>query len=618
MPPVTARRILRWTLVWAAAAAIAVAALALSAPDWVRVLTVGLPTPGGAFFATGAPIAGLATLLLLGISFFFWWAFGPTVLPPIVWVAAAAVGAATRSTPPVESATLLTAAAPALLGLGGLAIHLLRAGAQRRRGAALNEQLAAAPVRITGAPGASRPAPAEESTAEDLAHLRHALDMALQPIDQFDGFLFYDQYREAAVRYQCYMLGYALGIARSTRTPAFAGYLAAAQRGAIEKVGDRRVWGYWASENAWGRGRLDRDPVNVPGNIMLTGYHGMQIGMYEAFGDDRYSQPGGITYRWSEREAYENSFTTITQSVRDNMMSADYALFPCEPNWIYTVCNAFGLGALSSHDAVRGTAWMDEVRERVLASYETEFLRPDGRLIGMRSNHCGLSWNFWSGEAVQLSSAFWLHPSLPSSRTATGSCCASACSSMPTVDRRCPARPADAWIQATTASAARATRARAWRWRPASLATRRSRPRTRGHPCRGGGGGARRRRPLPQPLALHQLRWAGEPVRSGERAARSGRLWRARACAHRSATGRCGLPRRARRPGNDRWRCAGAGAAPRGRRLPHHAAPRSAGARAHLRSCGAVDSSVTADGEGRALLTVELGDRLEVRVTPSS
>ncbi len=135
--------------------------------------------------------------------------------------------------------------------------------------------------------------------------------------------------------------------------------------------------------------------------------------MYEAFGDDRYSQPGGITYRWSEREAYENSFTTITQSVRDNMMSADYALFPCEPNWIYTVCNAFGLGALSSHDAVRGTAWMDEVRERVLASYETEFLRPDGRLIGMRSNHCGLSWNFWSGEAVQLSSAFWLHPSLP-------------------------------------------------------------------------------------------------------------------------------------------------------------------------------------------------------------
>ncbi len=159
VPPVTARRILRWTLVWAAAAAIAVAALALSAPDWVRVLTVGLPTPGGAFFATGAPIAGLATLLLLGISFFFWWAFGPTVLPPIVWVAAAAVGAATRSTPPVESATLLTAAAPALLGLGGLAIHLLRAGAQRRRGAALNEQLAAAPVRITGAPEPRAPRP---------------------------------------------------------------------------------------------------------------------------------------------------------------------------------------------------------------------------------------------------------------------------------------------------------------------------------------------------------------------------------------------------------------------------------------------------------------------------
>lgn len=413
IPPVTARRLRRWIAAYVAAAGVALLASLAAAPSALQLLSAGLPTPGGAFFASGHPWLGAITVGVLGLAIFAWWAFGPAVAPPLVWVGSAVVAALTVDAPPTDGALAISTAAPLVLGLLAYAVHRVRFAAQARRGAALNLELATVPVTIGGPPSLAQAAAADESSSEDLAHLRYALDLALQPVDAFDGFLVYDQFREAALRYQCYMLGYALSMARATRTPAFSGYLAEAQRGAIEKVGDRRVWGYWAIENAWGRLRTNRDPVNVPGNIMLTGYHGAQIGMYEAFGDDRYSQPGAITYRWNEAEAYANDFTSIAESVQRNLAAEAFTLFPCEPNWIYTVCNAFGLAAIASHDQLHGTTWLRDLESQVREAYESEFLRPDGRLIGMRSNHCGLSWNFWSGPAVQLTSAFWLNPSLP-------------------------------------------------------------------------------------------------------------------------------------------------------------------------------------------------------------
>lgn len=41
-----------------------------------------------------------------------------------------------------------------------------------------------------------------------------------------------------------------------TRTPAFTGYLAEAQRNAITKMCDKRVWGYWATGSLFGYGRF--------------------------------------------------------------------------------------------------------------------------------------------------------------------------------------------------------------------------------------------------------------------------------------------------------------------------------------------------------------------------
>ncbi|MCD2187354.1 hypothetical protein LN037_09330 [Actinomycetospora sp. SF1] len=181
----------------------------------------------------------------------------------------------------------------------------------------------------------------------------------------------------------------------------------------MEKVLLRKVWGYWAAENLWGNLSTNRDPLDTDENIMLSGWHGTMVGAYSVLNDDRYSAPGGLTYRWSDDEAYAHDFHALAGQIHRSMLASDYALIPCEPNWIYTVCNTFGINTLLAHDAVHGTALFEDVRDRLHHAYEHEFLRPDGRIVGVRARHLGLSWNFWAGAAVQLNTTFWLHAGFP-------------------------------------------------------------------------------------------------------------------------------------------------------------------------------------------------------------
>lgn len=412
IPPVTARiqrrTLLGYALVWLVGALPSVSG---AGESWTAV-GLGLALPGGGFLYGGHPILAALAVLALALSIMIWWAMGPTVLPPLVWAGSAALSGLHLESGPDWAQPAVLAAGPALI-LALAVAHRIRHARQVRTGAALNERLRDVRFVVTGHPGTDVRTPVTESTPEDLAHLRYALDLALQPVDEFTGFTRIDQFREAATRYQLNALSYSLSMAQFTRTPAFTGYLAEAQRNAIEKMLDRRVWGYWALENAWGNLRLDRDPVRNGENIMLTGFHGLMVGMYAALNDDRYSRPGALTYRWNEHAGYGNDFGTLASSVHRNMRGSAFTLFPCEPNWIYTVCNTFGMSTLISHDRSRGTTYFADVEESLRRAYEAEFLRPDGRIIGVRSRHLGLSWNFWAGPSIQLTTAFWMHAALP-------------------------------------------------------------------------------------------------------------------------------------------------------------------------------------------------------------
>ncbi len=387
--------------------------LTLLAPAPLADAGASLAAPGGAHLAAGRTVAFLVVVAALSVAVLVWWMIGAYVAPFVVWgvdlVVVAVVGHGDVRTGPGLVAAFALVPAVWLLCL---AVHAVRHRVRLRRAAALNPRLAAADVRVTVVPSVPVP-PTREASPDDLARLRHALDLALQPIDAFEGFDRRDEFREAALRYQLCILGFALAAYRNTVAPAFSGYVAEAQSNAILKMGDRRVWGYWALENAWGRLRLDRDPVVNRDNVMLTGWQGVAVGMFETFEDDRFSRPGGLTYRWSDDEEYAHDFPSLAASVAANLRRSPFTLFSCEPRWIYPVCNTFGLNTLLLHDRLHGTSDLAELRGPALQALLQEFHRPDGRVIGVRSETVGLSWSPWSGDGVWLPTTYWLHPIYP-------------------------------------------------------------------------------------------------------------------------------------------------------------------------------------------------------------
>ncbi|MEU4706932.1 hypothetical protein AB0G00_10905 [Nocardia salmonicida] len=411
LPPVTRRTMLRagggLGVVWLLGAA-----LALTGDDRLRPLGAGLMLPGGRHFASGHPLHALGAVLALVVAVLIWWMIGAVVAPVAVWVLDLALGATMGGHHPTDAGLLAVAVAgPATVALC-LAAHAVRHTRRRRRAGFLNAGVLARPATITRVPSRVEP-PVREASPDDLERLRFALDLALQPPASFDGFDRRDQFREAALRYQLCLLGYALAAYRNTCAPAFGGYLTEAHARSIEKMGDRRVWGYWALENAWGRLSLRRDPVDNGDNVMLTGWQGVSAGLFETFDDARFSAPGALTYRWSDDEAYSYDLPALASSIATNMERSPFTLFSCEPRWIYPVCNTFAVNTLLMDRRLHGGTAYDRLHERIRTAYLAEFHRPDGRVVGVRSETLGLSWSPWAGDAVWLPTTYWLHPAYP-------------------------------------------------------------------------------------------------------------------------------------------------------------------------------------------------------------
>lgn len=70
------------------------------------------------------------------------------------------------------------------------------------------------------------------------------------------------------------------------------------------------------------------------------------------------------------------------------------------------MCNSFGVNTLILHDRLHRTDYFAELSESISRSYEDEFQRPDGKLIGVRNETLGLSWNIWASEGVSLPTTY--------------------------------------------------------------------------------------------------------------------------------------------------------------------------------------------------------------------
>lgn len=410
---VTARRALRLFAIYMLLLSFGFALTQMPVAGRWQIFGLGLMVPGGGFlahadFMTASGILHVATaalgLAIFGFSIVLWFATGNAVLPPLVWLtlafaAALTHGGAPRTDIPWVLTTLIAAGFCVLFT--GLMIRRMMGIAARKK---LNTLIAAA-----ASPVKTPDNTAPEMDMDDLKRLAFLLDRALQPVDRFDGFEWRDQFQTAAIRYQINFAGYALSMAQARYMPALRGYMQNAQKNLIEKLADRRVWGYWQLENSWGNLDTNPDPT-ARDNIMYTGFAALQMSLYQRInGADDYNRRGSLPLRHPNGKEFDASLPALTDALQQGAATSDFHLIACEPNWIFPLCNAIGAAALKLAQPEVWTAQADHFRHAL----EREFIAANGRILPCRSAYTGLAAPAIGGALTQALPVFFLNALLP-------------------------------------------------------------------------------------------------------------------------------------------------------------------------------------------------------------
>jgi hypothetical protein len=418
--PITRRRIVRLCCIYLSIFSLGLVLISIGGPKW-QVFGLGVIFPGAGFLAfvtadwhAVAHLAMSAVALLLFVAaLVVWFATGNVLAPPLVWLAAAAL-AALMDHGEIQQAVMWSAPAAviAMTVLTAATVLARRHGAIRQRQDA-NNYLAEIGRRTTlEFRGTEDSTIGAEFTPRDLKLMRFLLDRALQPVASFDGFEWVDQFQTAAVRYQLNFIGYALSMAQASCLPALDGYLNEAQRRLIDKQTDYRIWRYWALENLWGNFAVDANPV-ARQNIMFTGFCAAQIAMYHAATGRRdYERTGSFTLRHPSGRNYECDLPALIAVLEREQRKSAFHLVPCEPNWIYPLCNSIVAAAM------KGTACMNGERSSpseglFRQSLENEFIDLAGRFVPCRSAHSGLALPMIGGTQPQAMASFFLNATLP-------------------------------------------------------------------------------------------------------------------------------------------------------------------------------------------------------------
>ena len=378
--PLTARRLRGLYALLAGVYLAGLAPVLLNAsPAW-KAFGLGLLFPGAGFLYAGG-IGGVllfvASAFLFACILFIWWARGVLPAPPAVLIGTAAGAAVwTGVEPGVVWAEWVIPAGVATLH-GWLMVRRRREFvAAQARGVELNRAIATAEPVLRDVPTVVAP----EMPPSQVKEFRRMLDLALQPVDCWNGFAMNDTWQDGALRYQISTMSWNLAFGQYTQLPAFHGYLNTAQENLIRKHIDRKTWNYWFWESLWGNLRVDRNPVHID-NIMLSGFLGVSLGLFEtASGTSPFKGEGALTFRWDDTLAFPYSHSTLMQEIVKNYKRYDVGWFPCEPRWIYSMCNLVGRNALALHDARHGTRYVQEIADRFERTMHEEMMLPDGRI----------------------------------------------------------------------------------------------------------------------------------------------------------------------------------------------------------------------------------------------
>jgi hypothetical protein len=148
-------------------------------------------------------------------------------------------------------------------------------------------------------------------------------------------------------------------------------------------------------------------------NIMYSGWFGAMLAEYISnTGDHRYNEQP-MVLRHPDGRQWSYTFSQLAEAVYRNFRRSAFTLFPCEPNWIYPLCNNFGSICVKIHDRLYGTAWWPQIEADYRRQFDAEFTTLDGRTLAIRSSRTGLTIASLTSVMADCVTAYFLHGVLP-------------------------------------------------------------------------------------------------------------------------------------------------------------------------------------------------------------
>ncbi|KAJ8114660.1 hypothetical protein OPT61_g3515 [Boeremia exigua] len=399
----------------------------------LRAAGLGLLFPGAGFVAVctiPSILAFVATLAAVPVILFLWFGCGGLAFPITLWTGSLLAASFLARDTVLESAGTIVAGACAL-GISYVVwkTQIANSEAEKKR----DERNAFLVDAVKENHTSAKPAPAagtREADERSLRFLQWVLEMALTPIDDFSYHDIVDQFQTSAariypihhifsganfsqIRYQLYQGTYELSSFQNNYCPNFHGYLAEAQRGLIEKSMTKKVMNFWKWESLLGKFTLDWDPIKED-NIMVSGYILLAAALYQIVTrDNRYTKKDSMEFVVTENARYKYDLRSIADAVFRNMDQNRWNLYPCEPNWIYTLCNLVGISGIVAGDKVLGTDYGDRLKDRFDSALASEFSNIDGTILPIRSELTGFTIPGLAGAISDVAPAVFCGPYLP-------------------------------------------------------------------------------------------------------------------------------------------------------------------------------------------------------------
>lgn len=404
--PITSRLLKRTLTIYFSIFTVSLAVLVFTSSTQLHALALGMMFPGGGLLYLGHYILFLLTAFL-----FIFTLTGHYIWTPTLWTAAALYAAGMHHAPQFP---LIEYLLPVFCV--GLVVYFkinsdMRFKKSKAKAEAFNQLLT---ERTPNTIRSAMEVADNELSLQDRQQAKAILNRALQPLDQFNGFNELEPFGTSSLRYQLNFAQYALALLQYSHAPAFQGYLSEGQKNLILKMTDKKAWKYWKPENMWGNLDTNPDPI-VRDNIMFSGYLGVMLGTYAtATGDNYFNEKESLKFTYDDKTEFVYDLPSIAKVLHKNFDKAPLTLFPCEPHWVYTMCNAFGLNALLLNDRINGGNKFGDIKDRFEKSLSEEFMSADGGFITIRSSAWGISLPTSLGEINDAFVNFLVHPLYPS------------------------------------------------------------------------------------------------------------------------------------------------------------------------------------------------------------